>query len=226
MENLPVYIHVVFVLTTLLTIIFFYYAAHKSTVTLVILVVWLVLQSVIGISGFYWVTDSIPPRFLLLIGPPLLFIISLFLTTNGRLFLDRLELKTLTILHIVRIPVELVLFWLFIYKGIPGLMTFEGRNFDILSGLTAPFVYYFGFVKNQLHTKFLIGWNILCLGLLINIVSIAVLAAPTPFQKLALDQPNTVVLYFPFIWLPACIVPVVLLSHLASLRQLFKSKDS
>jgi hypothetical protein len=102
-------------------------------------------------------------------------------------------------------------------------MTFEGMNFDILSGLTAPFVYYFGFIKKQLHTKFLIVWNILCLGLLINIVSIAILAAPTPFQKLALDQPNTAVLYFPFIWLPAIIVPLVLLSHLASLRQLLKS---
>lgn len=28
-------------------------------------------------------------------------------------------------------------------------MTFEGRNFDILSGLSAPLVYYFGFGGNR-----------------------------------------------------------------------------
>jgi hypothetical protein len=50
-----------------------------------------------------------------------------------------LDKKILTLLHIIRIPVELGLYWLFIYKAIPQLMTFEGRNFDILVGLTVPF---------------------------------------------------------------------------------------
>jgi hypothetical protein len=36
----------------------------------------------------------------------------------------------------------------------------------------------------------------------------------------AFDQPNIAVLYFPFNWLPSCIVPLVLLSHLAAIRQL------
>ncbi|HVF96549.1 MAG TPA: hypothetical protein VM871_04480, partial [Flavisolibacter sp.] len=38
----------------------------------------------------------------------------------------------------------------------------------------------------------------------------------------AFDQPNIAVLYFPFIWLPSFIVPVVLLSHLVCIRQLLK----
>jgi hypothetical protein len=41
-----------------------------------------------------------------------------------------------------------------------------------------------------------------------------------PFQQFAFDQPNIAVLYFPFIWLPSCVVPLVLLSHLAAIRQL------
>ena len=101
-------------------------------------------------------------------------------------------------------------------------MTFEGRNFDILSGLTAPIVYFFGFIKKQLNKTILLLWNFICLGLLINIVFIAVLSAPFPFQKFAFDQPNIAVLYFPFTWLPACVVPLVLLSHLATIRQLLK----
>jgi hypothetical protein len=99
-------------------------------------------------------------------------------------------------------------------------MTFEGRNFDILSGITAPFIYYFGFIKNKLDKKIILAWNFLCLGLLINIVGIALLSAPFPFQKFAFSQPNIALAYFPFVWLPCCIVPLVLFSHLVTIRQL------
>lgn len=224
MANLNAYIKLVFVLTTLLTVYLFYKSTPKSTLTAIILLTWLALQSFIGLSGFYTVTDTIPPRFLLLIGPPLLFILILFFTPAGKLYLDSLDLKHLTLLHTIRVPVEIVLFWLFAHKAIPALMTFEGRNFDILSGLTAPFIYYFGFIKNQLNYKIILAWNFICLGLLINIVVNAALSAPSPFQKFAFDQPNIAVLYFPFNALPGCVVPLVLLSHLASIRQLTATK--
>lgn len=220
MENLPAYISVVFGLTTFLTVGLFYRATNNSKATIVILLFWLALQTFIALSGFYTVTDTIPPRFLLLVLPPILFIIGLFTTSIGRQFIDSLDVKRLTFLHIIRIPVEIVLFWLFVNKTIPELMTFEGRNFDILSGLTAPFIFYFGFIKKQLDSRIILIWNFICLGLLINIVANAVLSAPFPFQKFAFDQPNIAVLYFPFNWLPSCVVPLVLFSHLVTIRQL------
>jgi hypothetical protein len=220
MENLPSYIGVVFILTTLLTVAIFYKASNNSKTTLVVLLAWLALQTIIGLSGFYAVTNTLPPRFVLLVLPPLLFIIGLFATSKGRRYVDSLDAKTLTILHIVRIPVEMVLYWLCLYKVVPQLMTFEGRNFDILSGLSAPVVFYFGYVKKHVSRKTILIWNFICLGLLINIVVNAVLSAPFPFQKFAFDQPNIAVLYFPFVWLPCCVVPLVLLSHLATIRQL------
>jgi hypothetical protein len=186
----------------------------------------LVLQTFIGLSGFYTVTDSIPPRFMLLVLPPMLFIIGLFATKKGRQYIDGLDAKTLTILHTIRIPVEMVLFWLFVNKSVPELMTFEGRNFDILSGLTAPIIFYFGFVTKQLDRKAILIWNFICMGLLVNIVVIAIFSAPFPFQRFAFDQPNIAVLYFPFNWLPSCVVPLVLLSHLVILRQLFDTRRS
>ena len=220
MENLPIYISLVFGLTTILTVGVFYKAANYSKTTILILLIWLALQTLVGLSGFYTVTDTIPPRFLLLVLPPLLFIIGLFSASKGRQYLDSLDAKALTVLHTIRIPVEIVLFWLFINKTVPQLMTFEGRNFDILSGLTAPIIFYFGFIRNQLNRKIILAWNFICLGLLINVVANAVLSAPFPFQKFAFDQPNIAVLYFPFNWLPSCVVPLVLLSHLATIRQI------
>lgn len=225
MENLPVYVSIIFAITTLLTIGIFYKAANYSRTVLFILVAWLVVQTFIESNGFYLVTDVLPPRFLLLVLPPNLLIIFLFVNAKGRKFIDSLDQKTLTILHTVRIPVEIVLFLLFVNKAVPELMTFEGRNFDILSGLTAPVVFYFGFVKKNLNKKVILIWNFICLALLINIVVNAVLSAPSPFQKFAFDQPNIGVLHFPFVWLPCCIVPLVLLSHLASIRQLIAKEN-
>jgi hypothetical protein len=222
MENLPVYINVGFVLITLLTIWLFYKATNYSKLVWIIITAWLIIQTIISLTGFYTITKTHPPRFLLLVLPALLFIILLFTTNKGRMFIDNMDVKMLTLLHAIRIPVELILFGLFINKTIPEAMTFEGRNFDILSGLTAPFIYYFGFVKKTLDKKIILAWNFICLALLINIVATAILSAPFTFQKLAFDQPNIAILYFPFVWLPCCIVPIVFLSHLASIRQLHK----
>jgi hypothetical protein len=226
MENLPAYISWVFIATTLLTLFFLYKASRQSKAVVIIALLWLVVQSIIANSKFYTQTQSLPPRFLLLVVPPLLLILILFVTAKSKAFIDRFDTTWLTGLHIVRIPVEIVLFWLFVQQQIPQLMTFEGRNFDILSGLTAPLVAYFGYYKQKLNTAILLAWNFLCLALLINIVANAVLAAPFPFQQFAFEQPNVAVLYFPFALLPAFIVPAVLFAHLVCIRQLLsKTKN-
>ena len=225
MDNLPIYITVIFVLTTIFTVAFFYKAAHHSRNFLIVAVAWVIIQAVLALRIFYTVTTTIPPRIILLGIPPLLIIACLFLTTRGKHFLDGLDIKWLTILHIIRIPVELVLFWLSINKVVPQLMTFEGRNFDIASGLMVPIIYYLFFVKKSWRKSLLLTWNFICLALLLNIVVNAVLSVPTAFQQFAFDQPNIAILYFPFNLLPAVVVPLVLLSHLAAIRKLMNKDE-
>ena len=224
--NLPMYVNIVFILTTLLTVFLFYKAASKSKISLGILVLWLLLQAVLSYVGFYTVTNTTPPRFILLALPAVLLIIFLFTTAKGSTFINNLDAKTLTLLHVVRIPVELCLYWLFIHKSIPQLMTFEGRNFDILAGLTAPLIFYFGYAKHKLGKTVLLLWNFVCLGLLLNIVVNAILSAPSNYQQFAFEQPNMAILYFPFVWLPCCVVPLVLLAHLVCIRKLLVKNNT
>ena len=228
-ENLPTYISVVFGLTTFATLILFYFAiknsqtdSSKSKANFIVfgLTVWLIIQAVLTLNNFYNIdTTSFPPKFLLLIIPPLLTIVILFTTKKGQNFIDSLPLINLTYLNIVRIPVELVLYWLFLNKTVPELMTFAGRNFDILAGITAPIVAYFGLQQQKFDRKIILIWNFIALALLLNIVINAVLSAPFAFQKFAFDQPNIAVLNFPFSWLPAYLVPTVLFGHLVSIRK-------
>ncbi len=154
---------------------------------------------------------------------PLVGIISLFFTHSGRQYLNALDPAALTFVHVVRAPVELVLYALFTYGAVPEGMTFEGANFDVLAGLTAPLVWWFGFKRRTLPRSFLIAWNLVCIALLANIVVRAILSAPFPFQQLAFEQPNIAVFHFPFVWLPCCVVPLVLLAHLATLRKLIRN---
>lgn len=220
MEHLPFYVYAVFALTLLIALFIFYKATNQSKIFLTLVLIWTALQSIISISGFYTVTTTFPPRFAFLLLPPLVSIVVLFNSKKGRQFIDGMNIKTLTIFHITRIPAELILFWLFINKAIPQLMTFEGRNFDILSGLSAPLIFYFGFVKKKINRSIIIIWNFICLALLINIAINAILSVPGTLQRFAFDQPNIAIIHFPFILLPACLVPLVLFSHLASIRQL------
>lgn len=187
----------------------------------------MLVQMGIGLTGFYTTTQTIPPRFILLILPPVLFIATLFVLPAGRKFIDSMDGGKLTLLHTIRIAVEIILYFLFVAKAIPEIMTFEGRNLDILAGLTAPMVYYFGFVKKILPQNSIVLWNLLALGLLMNIVLLAMFSAQTPFQKFGLDQPNIAVTYFPYVWLPSVVVPTVLFSHLVVIRlQLARNKTN
>lgn len=229
--KLPIYISLIFASTTIATLIFVYLILKNSTsrfvrkkaemITLV-LMYWAALQMFLGYHNIYNADTSFMPPKIFLFGvlPPLLTILILFLTHKGRAFIDSLPLSYITFLNVVRIPVELVLLWLFMYKMVPQLMTFEGRNFDILAGITAPFVAYFGLIKRKIKPKAILIWNYVCLALLMNIVVNALLSAPFPLQQFAFDQPNIAILYFPFNWLPTFIVPIVLFGHLVSIRQL------
>jgi hypothetical protein len=234
--QLPLYISIVFVLTVFATLALFVLSIKNATTIitqkkavpfLTGLVIWLVLQSVLTLNNIYNTNlNVLPPKlFVLGIAPTVMALVLLFTTQTGKQFIDSLSLKHLTILNMVRILVELVLFWLFIHKALPQIMTFEGRNLDIIAGITAPIMAYLFFIAKKINHHFLLIWNCIGILLLINIIGLAILSAPTPIQLFGLTQPNIAILYFPFSLLPTFIVPIVMLSHLTALRQLLKKKE-
>lgn len=219
--DIPFYVSFVFVLALLMTIYFFFKVINYSKKLLLVIIIWALLQGILSYSGFYLNVGDIPQKIMIAVFPPILLMIAVFLSKKGKDWVDTLSLKDLTLLHIVRVPIELVLYWLFLYKAVPELMTFSGRNFDIIAGITAPFVYYFGFVKQLVSKKVILVWNVICLGLLLSIIVNAVLSAPLPIQQFAFEQPNIAIFNFPFLWLPSVIVPIVIFSHLVVIRRMW-----
>ena len=222
LENIPSHLLTIFVLSTIFTLLMLAKASHWNMKVIGISILILGIQAYLGYSGFYAEIESNPTHIALLVPPAFLVIILLFMIPSGKDFIDSLDLKTLTLLHMVRIPIEFCLLWLFVAGAIPELMTFEGRNFDIIAGITAPIIYYLYFIRKTLSNKILIVWNVAMSLLLLNIVVNALLAAPLPIQQLAFEQPNIAILHFPFVWLPSFVVPVVFFSHFVALRRLLK----
>jgi hypothetical protein len=223
MVGLPIYISVLMVFSTLLTLYLLYKATGNSITVLWGSGIWLFVQGLVAYTGFYVADFTLPPRFGLLIGPPLLELGYLFFTNTGKRFLEGLELKALTRLHVVRIPVEICLLWLYQEKLLPVEMTFEGWNFDVFSGLSALLMLWYAFPAGAAPRRnLLLVWNVVCLILLVNIVGTAIVASPCFAQNFDFQPLNFGVFYFPFIWLPGFIVPVVLLAHLSAIRLLLK----
>lgn len=232
MENIPAYVSIVFILTTFATVAILLQAAKAADlqttagrILLFTLPLWIVLQSILGVGGFYQWTDSFPPRiFIFGVLPPVILSLA-YLVFFRSSFVDRLPLRYLTLIHAVRIPVELVLYWLATAGAVPQIMTFAGWNFDILSGFLGLALFFFGFRAEKAIRPLLIAFNLLGLVLLLTIVTIAVLSLPTPVQQLAFDQPNRAVLVFPYNFLPTIVVPIVLFAHLAGLYKTLRGRD-
>lgn len=220
-DHMPTWVELLFILTTLLTLLFFHFSNGKPWKITLLLVLWTTIHSVLSFSGFYLNDVTIPPRFSLVLLPPVFLIAYSLFSSQRQGVLENRDTKISTFLHVVRFPVEIVLFQLFVYKMVPELMTFEGRNFDIIMGITAPIIGIL-YLKNKLSNKGMILWNVIGLVMVSFILINGILSAELPFQLFGFEQPNRGINYFPFILLPAVIVPIVWWTHLTDILKLLK----
>ena len=179
---------------------------------------WLVLTASVAATGFYADFQSMPPRFLTLLIPPLIGLIFLYRSHAIASLLGSFTQSQLIGLQSFRIIMEFILWLLYLEGKMPVQMTFEGRNFDIIVGLTAPLLAQF-IIRGNISNKVIILWNVLCMLILANTVITAALSAPTPFRVFMNEPANTVIAYFPFVWLPAFVVPFAFALHLLSIKK-------
>lgn len=180
---------------------------------------WAVIVSGLSLSGMLGDFSSFPPKMMIVLFVPLIIIVWVIRTKTFGQILIHIPAHQIVQLQVFRVFVEVLLWMLVLAALLPIQMSFEGRNFDVLSGLTAPFVAYL-MSRNKISSRWLTVWNLLCLGLLINILTIAVLSMPLPFRVFMNEPANTIVAVFPIVLLPAFLVPLAYTLHLFSLRQI------
>lgn len=194
--------------------------SQRNVPFIILMGIWLV-QSIIAYTGGLW-AQGVPPR-LLLVALPSMVLAVVFSLIYKPIATKPLQFSRASIIYLqtFRLPLELLFIWFYTDGILPLQMTFEGRNPDVLIGLTAPLVAYWGVQQKKLPNWVIIAWNLLGLATLINIVAIAVLSAPSPIRYFMNEPANTLVLQFPYHFIPTFLVPLALFLHLFSLKQHF-----
>jgi hypothetical protein len=121
-------------------------------------------------------------------------------------------------LQTFRVGVELA-FWRLHAEGVaPVQVTFEGRNFDALVGLTAPVVAA-GIAFGWLGPRTTIAWNLFGLAMLFNAIGTVATSTPGPLHLSWTGEPFTAIAAWPVVWIPALLAPIGISLHITSIRQ-------
>jgi hypothetical protein len=179
---------------------------------------WLGLTALLAESGVLAVWGARPPRVLLLPLAVLAAMIALSRTATSRALAAAWPAWWPLALQTFRVAVEGVLWAASVQGLVPVQMTFEGRNFDLLMGCTAPVIAAL-VARGRLGARTLVLWNVLGLGLLANVVGIAATSIPGPLHLDWPGAPLTAIATWPLVWIPAFLAPLAVFLHVVSLRQ-------
>lgn len=179
---------------------------------------WMALTWSAAMSGILQRWDRTPPPFLVVIITMVVIALILAFGRVGTRIAQHIPLWTLVAIQSFRLPLELAMHALVARGIMPIQMSYSGRNFDIVTGVTAILVAVL--VKTGVGGRRLVTlWNVLGLALLVNVVSVAIASMPL-LRMFGDDRVVTFVTYPPFVWLPAVMVLAALAGHLMIVRAL------
>jgi hypothetical protein len=188
--------------------------------TLAAVVAWAAVLAGLALAGFFANAQAMPPRIPLAMVVPLTAMLIIVFSRGGAVLLKVMPSHWPIYAHTFRIGVELMIWLAVVGKLMPVQLSFEGRNFDVVTGLLALPVGYFVFVTRRWPTWVAVGYHIMGMGLLVNVLVVSFLSMPTPLRVFFNEPANTLITQFPWIYLPGMLVPLAFSLHIASLRQL------
>ena len=187
---------------------------------LIALFFWLALSG--SLAGTGVLLDFSLPKLPILVAIGLCLTTAFAISSFGKELANNIPIWLLVGINGFRLPLELLMHRAADEGVMPPQMSFSGRNFDIVTGILAFIVSYLAYraPKENPPLLFVRFFNLIGLGLLFNVVSIAILSMPLPIRVYMNEPANTWIAHLPFVWLPTFLVPLALFSHLLILRRL------
>ena len=134
-----------------------------------------------------------------------------------------LPLGLLVVSQAFRLPLEIWLHALHDAGSLPVQMTWSGLNFDVATGASA-LALGLAALRWRLPRGVVLAWNVAGLGLLVTVVAIAVLSAPTPLRRF-MDGPAVLLPYnAPYNLIISVHVWTALVGHLIVFRALARRR--
>jgi hypothetical protein len=192
---------------------------RRSLVAAGLAAAWIALTGVAAARGA--LHFQAPSTMLALFPCVLAIAIGLALSPVGRRIAYGLPLAALVGYQGFRVLVEFVMHRVYVEGLMPVQMSYSGRNFDIVTGLTALVLGAWLLTGERQSRGLVFAWNTLGLVLLANVVSVALLSAPTPLRVFMNEPANVWITHAPWVWLPAVMVLAALCGHVLVYRRLF-----
>lgn len=183
------------------------------------LVAWVVYGGVLGYLGVVANRSILPPGMFYLLAPILVFIMFMARSRIGEAIALSFPLWLMMGFESFRLVVELFLHRLWMDGQIPKMLTYQGANYDILIGVSAPFVAWL-LVTRKISNRMALLWNVLGIAMLANVAVRGVLTTPGPLHFIPTEVPNVAISTFPFTYIPGLMVPLALVLHVLSIRAL------
>lgn len=205
----------IFMTLLVLVLITRYLGVPAAFATAARLVPW---QIYVGVMSYFGVIRNLarPPGPALILAPVVVILIFIFWKVRSRAGVNAaLAFPLWMILGIqcFRVGVEFFLHQLWIAGIVPRMLTFEGANFDIYVGASAPLIAWLS-TRGRLGLKAALVWNVLGLLILSNVVGRAILTTPGPLHLVQTEVPNLMFGTFPFTFIPGFFVPLAVTLHL------------
>jgi hypothetical protein len=179
---------------------------------------WLTATGVAAVSGF--LRFEPPPTMLGALAVTFAVGIAISVSPLGRRLAVALPVAALVGFQGFRVVVELLMHRAYSEGLMPVQMSYSGRNFDIVTGLTA-LVLGAWLATGRRSPRLVFAWNTLGVALLLNILVVALLSAPTPFRVFMNEPANVWVTRAPWVWLPTVMVLAAVIGHVLIYRRLW-----
>lgn len=212
--ELPSYVPITVIGCVLIGAIFSIFSAQNKLATVGIAGVWCGALIAIG----YFVLGAKPNLTVLMVItvlPCILLSIMSFLPTS-RHFMRELRDEQLHHLHLWRVPFAFVLLWFYQAGVSPIDLTFEGFNYDIIIGLTAPVIGSLAFSQKMLTKEIVLGWN--AIGTLLLLISIILVLLEVQSNEATAMQFQQL----PYLLLLGFLMPLSLFAHTLSIYRILK----
>jgi len=164
----------------------------------------------------------LPPPVLFFLVGSIVVVVAVASSSIGRR-LATLPIAALVAVHGFRLPLELVLHEWFAQGVLPMQMTYSGHNFDIVSGVLAIAVGLWLWRSSPARAtarRVVLAFNVVALGLLATVATIAVLSAPLPIRQYMNEPAVLLAFNFPYGWIVPFLVGGALLGHIVLFRWL------
>ena len=198
-------------------------AARRTAVAVIASGAWVALTGLLAARGV--LSFTAPPTMPILLVVMVVLAVLLARSTLGEQLVTGIPIAALVGSQGFRLPLELAMHRAANEGLMPVQMSYSGRNFDIITGITALLVGLWLVTGERRNWRGVVmAWNMLGAALLVNILAVALLSAPVPFRKFMNEPANTWILHAPWVWLPSVMVLAAILGHLLVFRRLRRAE--